>query len=96
MPTLSRRNPNTILTDVDRTLQTINTLSILSFNTRVEAARADETKSGFIVVRAEMKRRADETDKLAKQISTKVKSRLPLLLEMPECDRAPKPSPHRP
>ncbi|QCP54271.1 PAS domain-containing protein [Trinickia violacea] len=62
----------TILEDVDDILRAIRALSILSFNARVEAARAGNTGRGFAVVAAEMKRLADDTDKLAKQISTHV------------------------
>ncbi|TKC88680.1 PAS domain-containing protein [Trinickia terrae] len=64
----------TILEDVDDILKAIRALSILSFNARVEAARAGNTGLGFAVVAAEMKRLADDTDKLAKQISTHVKT----------------------
>lgn len=64
---------NPILADVDEILKTIRTLSILSFNARVEAARAGDAGRGFAVVASEMKRLADDTDKLAKQISERVK-----------------------
>jgi len=64
---------NPILADVDEILKTIRTLSILSFNARVEAARAGDAGRGFAVVVSEMKRLADDTDKLAKQISERVK-----------------------
>lgn len=61
-----------ILADVDEILKTIRTRSILSFNARVEAARAGDAGCGFTVA-AEMKRLADDTDKLARQISERVK-----------------------
>jgi hypothetical protein len=64
---------NPILADVDEILRTIRTLSILSFNARVEAARAGDAGRGFTVVASEMKRLADDTDKLAKRISERVK-----------------------
>lgn len=64
---------NPILADVDDILKTIRTLSILSFNARVEAARAGDAGRGFTVVASEMKRLADDTDKLAKRISERVK-----------------------
>jgi hypothetical protein len=64
---------NPILADVDEILKTIRTLSILSFNARVEAARAGDAGRGFTVVASEMKRLADDTDKLAKRISERVK-----------------------
>ncbi|WP_395065797.1 PAS domain-containing protein [Paraburkholderia silvatlantica] len=64
---------NPILADVDEILKTIRTLSILSFNARVEAARAGDAGRGFTVVAAEMKRLADDTDKLAKRISERVR-----------------------
>lgn len=62
----------TILDDVDDILKSIRALSILSFNARVEAARAGETGRGFAVVATEMKRLADTSDRLAKQISAHV------------------------
>jgi len=64
---------NTIIGDVADILRIIRALSILSFNARVEAARAGESGRGFGVVAAEIKRLADDTDKLMKQISTNVK-----------------------
>ncbi|WP_051889090.1 PAS domain-containing protein [Caballeronia sordidicola] len=64
---------NTIIGDVADILRTIRALSILSFNARVEAARAGDSGRGFAVVAAEIKRLADDTDKLTKQISTNVK-----------------------
>ncbi len=66
-----------ILSDADEILTTIRTLSLLSFNARVEAARAGDSGRGFSVVASEMKLLADGTDKLAKRISssaTKVRS----------------------
>lgn len=62
-----------ILADIDEILKTIRTRSILSFNARVEAARAGDAGRGFTVVAAEMKRLADDTDKLARQLSERVK-----------------------
>ncbi|NGM80782.1 hypothetical protein G5B61_30375 [Burkholderia multivorans] len=64
---------NGILADADEILTTIKTLSLLSFNARVEAARAGQAGRGFAVVASEMKRLADGTDKLAKGISGKVR-----------------------
>ncbi|GLU35253.1 methyl-accepting chemotaxis protein [Trinickia caryophylli] len=64
---------NPILAHVDEILKTIRMLSILSFNARFEAARAGDAGRGFTVVAAEMKRLADDTDRLAKQISESVK-----------------------
>ena len=63
---------NGILSDADDILTTIKTLSLLSFNARVEAARAGDAGRGFAVVASEMKRLADGTDRLAKGIATKV------------------------
>ncbi|WP_309249553.1 PAS domain-containing protein [Paraburkholderia sp. CNPSo 3272] len=65
---------NAILSDVDDIIRTIRSLSILSFNARVEAARAGNQGRGFSVVAAEIKKLADETDKLIKQVSTNVKA----------------------
>lgn len=61
---------NAILGHVGEILQTIRTLSILSFNARVEAARAGEQGKGFAVVAEEMKRLADTTDRLARKVSS--------------------------
>ncbi|HGL6315635.1 methyl-accepting chemotaxis protein [Burkholderia multivorans] len=63
---------NGILSDADDILKTIKTLSLLSFNARVEAARAGDAGRGFDVVASEMKRLADGTDRLAKGIADKV------------------------
>jgi PAS domain-containing protein len=63
---------NAILGHVGDILQTIRTLSILSFNARVEAARAGDQGRGFAVVAEEMKRLADTTDRLARKVSSSV------------------------
>ncbi|MGF6507887.1 PAS domain-containing protein [Paraburkholderia sp. 32] len=65
---------NAILSDVDDILKTIRALSILSFNARVEAARAGESGRGFAVVAAEIKKLADDSDKLIKRVSASVKT----------------------
>lgn len=65
---------NAILDDADAILQTIRTLSLLSFNARVEAAHAGESGRGFAVVANEMKLLANNTDTLAKRISASVKT----------------------
>jgi len=64
---------NSILGHVEDILRTISSLSILSFNARIEAARAGESGRGFAIVASEMKRLADDTDKLAKEISMNVR-----------------------
>lgn len=67
------KSTTAILGDIDDILRTIRTLSILSFNARVEAARAGESGRGFAVVAAEIKKLADDTDKLVKRVSANVK-----------------------
>ena len=65
---------NAILSNVDDILRTIRTLSILSFNARVEAARAGESGRGFSVVAAEIKKLADNSDRLIKEVSANVEN----------------------
>ncbi|MCA8031268.1 methyl-accepting chemotaxis protein [Burkholderia cepacia] len=65
---------NAIISSVDDILKTIRALSILSFNARVEAARAGESGRGFAVVAAEIKKLADDSDRLIKGVSANVKA----------------------
>ncbi|MEM5331766.1 PAS domain-containing protein [Paraburkholderia sp. JHI2823] len=63
-----------ILSNVEEILKTIRALSILSFNARVEAARAGDSGRGFAIVAAEIKRLADDSDKLVKQVSENIRN----------------------
>jgi hypothetical protein len=62
---------NAMLSNVDDILRAIRALSILSFNARVEAARAGESGRGFAVVAAEIKKLADDSDRLIKSANVK-------------------------
>ncbi|MCP3727106.1 PAS domain-containing protein [Paraburkholderia sp. CNPSo 3272] len=73
-PSAMTGTTNAILLDVDDIQKTIRALSILSFNARVEAARAGEQRRGFSVVAAEIKKLADDTDKVIKRVSTNGKT----------------------
>lgn len=59
---------NQILTDTDEILRSLRTLTILSFNAKVEAARSGDAGRGFAVIAAQVGALASDTSLQARKI----------------------------